>query len=301
MMRIAVQVPKVSPAAIDIARIATIVLITLGTTLLILAVRWASRRALASRVGSEEKFKTLVGFLTSVVVFVLYFVAIGMVLSELGISITTYLASASIIGLAVSFGSQGVVQDVITGLTVVLTDLLDVGDMVEVSGQTGIVEHVGIRFTVLVNATGARVFIPNRTIMNVVNYPRGFVRAFVDVRLPADPALASQAEELIRRAVTGADRQFGALVLVPATVEDRQATDAYDFIRVKFRIWPGQGAILDTAVKPSLAQALRTLDPTYADWMVAVHYRAEPRSDDPAKRLPRPAAVLRWEEERRAR
>ena len=79
-----------------------------------------SRRILNSRSVSQAKIKTITSFITSVAVFVLYFVAFGFVLSELGISLTTYFASASVIGLAVSFGLQGVVQDVIMGLTVVI-------------------------------------------------------------------------------------------------------------------------------------------------------------------------------------
>jgi small conductance mechanosensitive channel len=98
----------------------------------------------------------------------MYFVAVGLVLKEFGISLTAYFASATIIGLAVGFGSQGLVQDVVNGLTVVFSDLFDVGDMVEIAGQTGFVQKIGIRFTVLNNFMGAEVFIPNRTIANVV-------------------------------------------------------------------------------------------------------------------------------------
>ncbi len=63
------------------------------------------------------------------------------------LSLKTYLASASIMGLAIGFGSQGLVQDVVTGVTLVFSDLIDVGEMVEISGQTGIVRSIGMRFT----------------------------------------------------------------------------------------------------------------------------------------------------------
>lgn len=154
-----------------------------------LTARWLARRALRSRIGSDTKVATITGFASSSLIFAAYFGAIGFALHEMGVSLTTYLASASVIGLAVSFGSQGVVQDVITGLTVVFSDLLDVGDMVDIGGQVGIVERVHMRFTVLINFAGARVYIPNRSIANVINYQQGFIRAFLDVRLPGDRAL----------------------------------------------------------------------------------------------------------------
>ncbi len=272
------------------------VLLVAGVTglshLLAVLIRGMTRRFLAPRMQSEAKLLTVTGFVTSVAVFAIYFGAFGFVLSELGVSLTTYLASASVIGLAVSFGSQGVVQDVITGLTVVFSDLLDVGEMVEIGGQVGIVESVGMRFTVLINFSGARVYVPNRSIMNVINYPKGYIRAYLDAQLPADPELGEQAEARVSALARSAHGQFPGILLLPPTVEGRVETGAsLRPLRVKFRIWPGQGAVIEGPVKASVVQALKQIDPTYADWMVAIHYRSEPQDADPRKQLPRPSAL----------
>jgi len=64
-------------------------------------------------------------------------------------------------------------------------------------------------------------------------------------------------------------------------------------MRIKFRVWPGQGAVIEGPIKAAVVQALKALDPDYADWMVTVHYRAEPMTDEPDRRLPRPFAVER--------
>ena len=84
---------------------------------------------------------------------VLYSVALWLIFNALGMNtkqfMTTYLATASVVGFAVGFGSQGLVQDVITGLTLIFTDTLEVGDVVEISGYIGRVERVGLRFTEL--------------------------------------------------------------------------------------------------------------------------------------------------------
>lgn len=252
--------------------------------------RGASRRLLLTWVRSEAKVFTITGFATSVAIFAIYFAAIGFVLTELGISLTTYLASASVIGLAVSFGSQGVVQDVIMGLTAVSTDVLDVGDMVDLGGQVGIVERVGMRFTVLVNFMGGHVFVPNRAIMNVINYPKGYVRAFLDVRLPE--AAGPEAAQALERIARGAWEQWPGIVLLPPTVEgESRLPSGQRVFRVRFRIWPGQGAVLERTVVGAAVEAMRAIEPAYPDWRVTLHYRSEPADGAAERRLPRPFAL----------
>jgi len=130
-------------------------------------------------------------------IFCLYFGAIGLIVTEMGISIKAYLASGSIVGLAIGFGSQNFVQDLVSGLTVIFSGPFDVGKMVEVSGQTGIVKRMGLRFTALENSMGAEVFIPNRKAEYVLNYPRGYVPCLADIPLPPDPALSVRMESLV--------------------------------------------------------------------------------------------------------
>ena len=276
----------------SVVRISLILAIAVGAHLIALAIRWLGRRTLSSRLGSETKVQTVTGFVTSSLIFVIYFAAVGFILRELGISLSTYLASASVIGLAVSFGSQGLVQDVITGLTLVFSDLLDVGDMVEIGGQIGIVQAVHMRFTALVNFSGALVHIPNRSITNVISYPKGYVRAFLDVRLPADRRRWDALEAKVAQIAEAAHEQFPGILLLPPTMEPKRETSGGQaHLRVKFRIWPGQGAIIEQAVKSSIVQSLKILDDGYADWMVTVHYRAEPPGSEGDKRLPRPSAI----------
>src|SRR5690606_31536312 len=139
-------------------------------------------------VTQKPKFITLTGLVASALTFIIYSVALGFILHVFGVNsqkfLTTYLATASVIGLAVGFGSQGLVQDVVTGLTLIFSDTLDVGDMIEVSGQVGRVERVGLRFTRLTNFLNQQVFVPNRTIMSIVRFPRGGVPAYADVQIP---------------------------------------------------------------------------------------------------------------------
>ena len=245
----------------------------------VIVIRMVTRRVFAAKLDRGlSKARTITTLVSSVTVFLLYFGAVGFALNELGISVTAYVASASIIGLAVAFGSQGMVQDIVMGLTIIFSDLFDVGDMVEVGGQTGIVRRLGMRFTVLVNAFGSRVYIPNRSIGNVINYARGYVRCIADITLSSDEGLAEKMEERIRRIATGFGEQFPGILITPPDYEGRHATaSGRRFLRVKFRIWPGRGAAIENEFRKEVLDSLKRLDESYADWMIAVNYEVENR------------------------
>ena len=258
-------------------RILLIIAVPVLAHLLVILVRRTSSRLIrAMPESSFAKARTFTGLLTSVVIFVLYFVAVGLVLKEFGVSLTAYLASASVLGLAVGFGSQGLVQDVVTGLTLIFSDLVDIGDMVEISGQTGIAESIGMRFTVIKNHLGAEVHIPNRTISNVINYPRGYVRCLVDVTLSNDPDAAKRMTEKIHAIVDTAFEQFpGLFITAPSSEGIIKTSRGKAFLRIKFRVWPGRGGVLETTLKQEIVASLNELDPNYSEWMVAVNYEVE--------------------------
>lgn len=242
-------------------------------------IRSASRRVLEAKLHRRlSKARTVMTLVSSIAVFALYFGAIGFALSELGISVTAYVASASIIGLAVAFGSQGLVQDVVMGLTIIFSDLFDVGDMVGIGGQTGIVRRLGMRFTILVNAFGSEVHIPNRSVTNVINYPRGYIRCLADITLSNDEELANAMELRVQQIVSGFGEQFpGILVTVP-DYEGRHSTSASRcFLRVKFRIWPGRGSLIENEFRKEVFDNLKKLDEKYIEWMIAVSYEVERR------------------------
>ncbi len=270
--------PDLIPDSFGLAeRLGLIAVVAVAAHFAVRIVRLASTWVMALATHrTYAKARTVTGLITSILIFVLYFGALGWALSELGVSLTAYFASASIIGLAVGFGSQGIVQDVMTGMTIVLTDQFDVGDMIQIGDNVGIVQTVGMRFTVLQNAMGAEVLIPNRSIANVINYPRGYVRIHADVTLSADEAQAAAMEEAARAMTASVIEQFAGIFRAPAEVMGRfETTSGRRYLRIKFRIWPGRGVPIETAFKQELMQSLKKIDPDYADWMVAVAYEVE--------------------------
>ena len=261
-------------------RIIAIIAIVIVAHLAVLIVRKLSRRLkVALPRSSFAKMRTISSLMTSIVIFALYFTAIGLVLKEFGVSLTAYLASASVLGLAIGFGSQGIVQDVVTGLTLIFSDLVDIDDMVEIAGQTGIVQSIGMRFLVLKNSLGAQVFLPNRTITNVINYQRGYIRCLVDITLSNEKNLADQMIQKVDPIIKAAFEQFPGIFITEPSIEGRFETQSgKEFLRIKFRIWPGRGAVVETTLKQEILQELKGIDPNYADWMVAVNYEVETKS-----------------------
>lgn len=234
-------------------------------------------RARKPQIGRRRspKLPTVLSLGVSAATFVIYFIAIGLVLGELGVDLTAYFATATVIGLAVGFGSQGLVQDIVIGLTLIFTDALDIGDMVEVSGQIGRVQNIGLRFTTLSNVIGQTVYIPNRNIGVVGRYRRGVVRAYVDVQLPESENDADEVVRIVEGIAAAVRDQHGALLLqTPETLGIMTAADAWRFVRLKFRLWPGQNQLLESVLRPRIVAALKQRDEGYADWMVTVTYRA---------------------------
>lgn len=223
-----------------------------------------------------RKLKSIASLTSSVLIFTLYFLALGLILREFGVSLTAYLASASVLGLAIGFGSQGIVQDVVMGLTFIFSDLVDVGDLVEISGQTGLVRAITMRFVELENALGASVFIPNRTISNVINYPRGYVRCIADITLRGDETARENVEESALRLMRSITAQFAGILMTDPSPEGRIILQSEkEILRIKFRIWPNRGQPIETTFVQELTAELRKTDPDFQPWMIAIFYEVE--------------------------
>ncbi|MEN6475424.1 MAG: mechanosensitive ion channel family protein [Syntrophaceae bacterium] len=104
-----------------------------------------------------------------------------MILGEFGVKIGPILAAAGVVGLAVGFGSQQLVQDVISGFFILLEDQVRVGDVVEIAGKSGLVEKVNLRLTVLRDLAGNVHFVRNGKIDFVTNMTKEYSRYVFDI------------------------------------------------------------------------------------------------------------------------
>lgn len=222
------------------------------------------------------KLATIITLLVSAATFTIYFVAIGMILREFKISLTTYFASATVIGLAVGFGLQGFVQDVVIGITLIFSDALNIGGVVKLGDEIGTVDTIGLRFTELTNLNGQRILIPNRNIGVISQFRHGCIRAYVDIQLPpgSDENEMSNAIQAIAR---GMYHQHRSIILAsPELFGIKNVKEGgWRFLRIKIKLWPGQTKIVEETFTKRVVQLLRTTHKDYADWMVTVTYKVE--------------------------
>ncbi|MGC9317948.1 MAG: mechanosensitive ion channel family protein [Armatimonadota bacterium] len=139
-------------------------------------------------VGDEEdsrtirqRRETMLPLLGSLLRYVIYFVAGVMAVQQMGVDITAILAGAGIAGLAIGFGAQSLVQDVISGFFTLFEGEYMVGDFVEIGGIDGTVEALTLRQTSIRRRNGSLAILPNGQINEVINYSKRFVKAVVDV------------------------------------------------------------------------------------------------------------------------
>ncbi|KAA2214235.1 mechanosensitive ion channel domain-containing protein [Teichococcus oryzae] len=139
-----------------------------------------SRDAEAAR---SARVRTLVPMLrTTLLVVILLFVGFTL-LSEIGVNVAPLLAGAGVIGLALGFGSQKLVQDVITGIFLLFEDAMAVGDVVNLGGKAGVVEQLSIRSIKLRDLDGSLHIIPFSTVNSVTNMTRDFSFAVLDIQV----------------------------------------------------------------------------------------------------------------------
>ncbi len=132
---------------------------------------------------AKKRAHTLGNILRHALLFTLSFVAILMILGELGIQVGPLLATAGIGALAIGFGAQSLVKDVINGFFIILENQYRIGDAIEVTGVCGLVESVNLRKTVLRDLEGKVHTIPNGEIKIVSNLSKEWSRSVLDVSI----------------------------------------------------------------------------------------------------------------------
>jgi small conductance mechanosensitive channel len=205
-----------------------------------------TKRHAAEDLEWQRRATTLGVILTSSVNVTVAFVAILMLLRELAIDVLPILTGAGIFGLAIGFGAQNFVRDVISGFFLILEDQVRIGDVARINGIAGTVEQINLRTIVLRDGEGAVQVFPNGTITALANLSKQFAYAIVDVRIAYN--------ENIDR-VIGTMREVGAsmqrdalwapLILAPLDIIGIESlADGAATMRVKFKTQPlNQGKV----------------------------------------------------------
>ncbi|MBE0425721.1 MAG: mechanosensitive ion channel family protein [Nitrospirae bacterium] len=129
----------------------------------------------------QKRTQTLGSILKYVLSIVIIIMASMMVLKKFGIEIGPILAAAGIVGLAVGFGAQSLVKDVISGFFILLEDQIRVGDVVQIAGKGGLVEKINLKTTILRDLAGNVHYVPNGQIDVVTNMTKDYSRYVFDI------------------------------------------------------------------------------------------------------------------------
>jgi moderate conductance mechanosensitive channel len=268
-----------------------IILLVTGAVLLARAVRWVGARVIAeidskargpdALVQSEDaKHRhALAEVVTWAVVVLIAVITFVLVLEQFKVPLATLVAPATVVGVAVGFGAQRVVQDLLAGVFMIAERQYGFGDLVRIAplgtttGVTGTVEEFTLRVTRLRTVNGEVVIIPNGAIQQVTNLSRDWARAVIDVPVPSSVDVG-HAIGILRKAGADAfaDPALKPLLLDPPAVMGVESIDVNTFsIRMVARTLPGKqfevGAALRTRVAQSLLDAgvtVTTAEPSSA-------------------------------------
>jgi small-conductance mechanosensitive channel len=211
---------------------------------LILVLRRIEQSMASSATGTitaqEQRTRTLISLLRSMGVVMIAVILVFMVLNALGVQLGPLLAGAGVLGLAVSFGAQSLVKDVISGLFMLFENQFGVGDVIRIEGVSGAVEKMTLRVVVLRDVHGAVHIVPNGQITKVSNLTRSWSRAVLDVAVAhkEDPdqvmaVLREVGEELYQ------DPDWKPLLVEPVQVPGiENLTDSAVTIRVMAKTLP---------------------------------------------------------------
>jgi small conductance mechanosensitive channel len=163
---------------------------------------------------TERREETLSKLLDNVLSYVIYFIALMMILSVLGIDVKALLAGAGIVGLAIGFGAQSLVKDILSGFFIIFEDQFSVGDHIRVGQFEGDVEAIGLRTTKIKSWTGELHILPNGTINQVTNFSLNNSVAAIDVAIAYEEDI-EKAERVIQELLEKLPEQYEDLVKTP--------------------------------------------------------------------------------------
>ena len=228
--------------------------------------------------GAEGSRKgTLLTLLRKVILILIGLVVILTTLNAVGINIGPLLAGAGILGLAVGFGSQTLVRDILSGVFFLMDDAFRVGDYIETAGTKGMVEHISMRSLRLRHPRGMVYTIPFGDMGSVQNFSRDYIITKLDVRVRYDVDI-----EKIRKIVKKIsieleeDPETGPLLLSKIKSQGvREMDDSAMILRVKYKTKPGDQFVVRREVYRRIQERFRTQGIEFAHRNVTVYLPPE--------------------------
>lgn len=204
----------------------------------------------------EKRLHTLSKLFKSIVSYVLYFIGIITCLDMIGFSVTTIIAGAGVVSLAVAFGAQSIVQDLMSGIFIVLEDQYAVGEYVQIDTVQGQVKEIGMKTTKVQTVDGHLMIIANGSIGKVINYSRAAQRGFVDVGIAYEENL-EHAIAVMQQACDKVAQQYqDDLEEQPNVVGAIALADSAVTVRATFTAWNWKQLPIERELRKEIKTAL---------------------------------------------
>lgn len=238
---------KAFAALIEITLILVISAIVVRVARAVIARVFRIRRRTPLR-GNERRDTTILRLLQNIVVYLVYFSAIVGILSSLGIQIAGLLAGAGVAGLAIGFGAQSLVKDVITGFFIIFEDQFGVGDYIKLTGGEGTVVEIGLRTTKIQGPTGEQHIIPNGGITNVTNYSVNNTKATIDLDVPVNSDIEA-VQSVIQEYLNTLPAEHEELERAPQFLGVVNFTKDEATVRITYETLPRQAAAIGRVMR----------------------------------------------------
>ena len=206
-----------------------------------------------------SRMGTLLVLLRKFVLAVMFVLVSLIVLSSLGVNIGPLIAGAGVLGLAIGFGAQTLVKDIISGVFFLIDDAFRVGDFIETGGTKGMVEHISLRSLRLRNPRGPIHTIPFGDMGTVTNNSRDYIISKLDFRVRYDTdvnnvrKIIKQINKKIMK-----DEEMGPVMLGKLKSQGvRELDDSAMVMRVKFKTVPGEQFVIRREVFRMMQEAFR--------------------------------------------
>jgi small-conductance mechanosensitive channel len=224
-----------------------------------------------SRIG------TLLVLLRKFILSVLFVMVSLIILSSLGLDIGPLIAGAGVIGLAIGFGSQTLVRDILSGVFFLIDDAFRVGDYIEAGGIKGMVEHISLRSVKLRHPRGMVFTIPFGDMGAVQNFSRDYIITKLDVRVRYDvdvdriSKIVKKINEELQK-----DEEIGPVLLSKIKSQGvREMDDSAMILRVKFKTPPGEQFVVRREVYKRIQESFREEGIEFAHRNVTVYLPPE--------------------------
>ena len=220
----------------------------------------ATARSEDTALATSKRIKTLSSVIWTISAGLLWFLVVLIVLGQIGVNIGPIFAGAGVIGLAVGFGAQHLVRDLVSGCFFLIENQIRVGDVAIINNITGVVEGVTFRTVILRDQAGVVYVFPNGTITTLANATMDWSAAAIDIVLPFRVD-TDRVMEIMRRvgAEMKAEKEFASVILEPLEVFGvDNFTETTVTIKARFKTQPAQQYFVGREFRRRLKYALRT-------------------------------------------